>query len=34
MQRPGLPISLQLVGGHFDASLLFRAGHAFESAHG
>ena len=29
-----LPIGLQLVGKHFDESLLFRVGHTFESAHG
>ena len=30
----GLPIGLQLVGRHFDESLLFRVGHTFECAHG
>lgn len=30
----GLPIGLQLVGRHFDESLVLRAGHSFEQAHG
>jgi len=30
--REGLPVSLQLVGRHFDEALLFQVGHAFEQA--